>query len=367
MNKMFQEYMLRKDVILKNRLVLAPMTTYASNEDLTVSDEELIYYNSRAKQFGMVVTAACAVSKNAQAFERQISVRDRRYEDSMKKLASSITKEGSVAVLQLHHGGRMNQPNLYHNQEIVAPSAVKANRDYTVTPRELKTSEIYDIMDSFVQAAEIALEAGFNGVELHGANTYLLQQFYSPHSNLRDDEFGGDRNKRMTFMVKLIDRIVNLRDKHKKPEFIIGYRLSPEEIETPGITIEDTLFLIEQLSQKDIDYIHLSTGHYKQTSIRNKEETVPLIYKVMEQVQDRMPIIGVGQIETLKDIENVSFLGYSMAAIGLAALADKEFVDHVRDGIPLNKEFNKDCLLPTKLFDRLSSWMKNGGRGYTVK
>jgi len=367
MNKMFTKYTLRRGVTLKNRLVLAPMTTYASNEDLTVSDEELIYYNSRAKQFGMVVTAACAVSKNAQAFERQISVRDRRYTDSMKQLASSITKEGSVAILQLHHGGRMNQPNLYHNQDIVAPSAVKANRDYTVTPRELKTSEVYDIMDSFVNAAEIALEAGFDGVELHGANTYLLQQFYSPHSNQRDDEFGGNRTKRMTFMMKLIDRIMNLRTKHNKPEFIIGYRLSPEEIEDPGITIEDTLFLIDELSYKDIDYIHLSTGHYKQKSIRNKDETVSLIYRIMEHVQDRIAIIGVGQIDTLKDIEDVSFLGYSMAAIGLAALADKEFVEHVRDGIPLNKEFSEDCMLPTKLFERLSSWMKNSDRGYTVK
>ena len=180
MNKVFSEYTLKEGVVLKNKLVLAPMTTYSSNEDLTVSQEELTYYNSRAKQFGMIITAACAVSKNAQAFNRQISIRDERYKESMKQLATAITKEGSKAILQLHHGGRMNQPGLYHNQEIVAPSAVKANRDYTVTPRELKTSEIYDIMDSFVQAAEIAMKVGFDGVELHGANTYLLQQLTGP-------------------------------------------------------------------------------------------------------------------------------------------------------------------------------------------
>ena len=307
MSKMFNEYTLRKGVTLKNRLALAPMTTYSSNEDLTVSDEELVYYNSRAKQFGMVITAACAVTKHAQAFERQISIRDERYFDSMHKLAKAITVEGSKAILQLHHGGRMNRPNLYHNQDIVAPSAVKANRDYAVVPRELKTSEVYDIMDAFVNAAELAMKAGFDGVELHGANTYLLQQFLSPHSNLRDDEFGGNRDKRMTFAMKLIDRMVQLRYKHNRHDFIIGYRLSPEELENPGITIEDTLELIEELSYKDIDYIHLSIGHYKQTSIRNKEDQYPLIFRIMELVGDRIPIIGVGKIETRKDIEEASF------------------------------------------------------------
>lgn len=367
MNKIFQEYTLRKGVTLKNRLVLAPMTTYSSNEDLTVSDEELVYYNSRAKQFGMVITAACAVSKNAQAFSRQISIRDGRYKDSMRKLAESITKEGSIAILQLHHGGRMNQPGLYHNQEIVAPSAIKANRDYAVTPRELRTSEIYDIMDSFVQATEIAMEVGFDGVELHGANTYLLQQFYSPHSNHRDDEFGGNRTKRMTFISKLIARIEELRYKHNRPNFIVGYRFSPEEVEEPGITIQDTLFLVDELSYKDIDYLHISVGHFAQSSMRDKDNLVPIISRIKEIIKNRIPVIGVGKIETVKDMEDASTLGYEMLAIGLAALADPLFVDHVREGVPINKEFSKECLLPTPLYERLHSWIRNSERGYTVQ
>ena len=101
MNKVFSEYTLKEGVVLKNKLVLAPMTTYSSNEDLTVSQEELTYYNSRAKQFGMIITAACAVSKNAQAFNRQISIRDERYKESMKQLATAITKEGSKEFIDL--------------------------------------------------------------------------------------------------------------------------------------------------------------------------------------------------------------------------------------------------------------------------
>ena len=134
-------------MVMRNRLILAPMTTYSSNKDLTLSDEEEVYYNSRSKDIGMVITAAVAVSKNAQAFEHQISIKDDTYIPSMKRLASTIKKEGALAVVQLHHGGRMNAPNLYKNQDIVGPSAIKANRDYCVTPRELQNIEIYNIID----------------------------------------------------------------------------------------------------------------------------------------------------------------------------------------------------------------------------
>jgi 2,4-dienoyl-CoA reductase-like NADH-dependent reductase (Old Yellow Enzyme family) len=267
MNKAFLPFTFPNGITLKNRFVLAPMTTYSSNIDLTLSDEEEVYYNSRAKEFGMVITAATAINKNAQAFERQISIRDERYLDSMTRLANSIKRENSVAILQLHHGGRMNQPNLYPNQDIVSASAIKAERDYLVTPRELKTSEVYDIIDDFVNATKLAMDAGFDGVEIHGANTYLVQQFFSPHSNQRTDEFGGSLVKRMTFASKMIQRIQSLKKTHNRQDFIIGYRLSPEEVEIPGISIDDTTFLVKQLHQLKVDYIHLSLQDYNQSSI----------------------------------------------------------------------------------------------------
>ena len=366
MDKLFN-YKFNNGVVLKNRLVLAPMTTYASNEDLTLSDEEEIYYEARGKQFGMVITAATAVNKNAQAFPNQISIRDERYLESMTRLAKAIKKGGAKAILQLHHGGRMNMPNMYPNQEIVSASAVKANRDYTVTPRELRTSEVYDIIDDFSRAVKLAIQAGFDGIELHGANTYLIQQFFSPHSNKRTDEFGGDLEKRLRFPLELVQRAIEQRRKYSDRHFIIGYRLSPEELEDPGITIEDTLLLVDELSFKDIDYIHLSTGTYKQTSIRDKEETRLLIDRIKDKIGNRVPIMGVGRLETKESMDDALELGYELLAIGMPALADVNFVDNIEKGITPTKVIDESSLLPTKLKERMASWLKNSDRGYIVK
>ena len=363
----FENYKLKHGAVLKNRFVLAPMTTYSSNDDLTLSKEEEIYYNARAKEFGMVITAATAVNRDAQAFHNQISIRDERYLDSMKRLAKAINKEGSKAVLQLHHGGRMNQPNLYPNQDIVAPSSIKANRDYTVTPRELKTSEVYDIIDDFVNATKLAIKAGFDGIELHGANTYLLQQFYSPNSNQRDDEFGGSREARMRFPKLLVERTIAAKKELGKDDFIIGYRFSPEEIENPGLTIEDTLYLLDELCKYDIDYLHASTGRYNQSSLRDKDDLQPLVEKFMEVIKGRVPLIGVGGLSSMEDIEDAATYGYELFALGTIALSDVHVVTHLQQGVSPSKLFSKDSLLPIPLWKRIKSWKALENKGYILK
>jgi len=367
MNTIFQPYTFKNGAIMRNHFALAPMTTYASNSDLTLSDEEELYYNSRAKQFGMIITAATAVSKDAQAFENQISIRDERYLDSMKRLATAITKEGSLAVVQLHHGGRMNQPGLYPNQDIVSASAIKANREYTVIPRKLRNSEVYDIIDDFCNATKLAIRAGFDGIELHGANTYLLQQFFSPHSNQRDDEFGGSLEKRMTFALTLIDRVLAIKNEYADKSFIVGYRLSPEELEEPGITLSDTLKLVNEFAKKDIDYIHLSQGYYKNTSIRDKENTVPIITQIKDVVQDRVALIGAGGITSTETANDAIAFGYDLVAVGTIALADANVITHLEHNEPVRKIFDEESVLPTKLFDRIRAWGGLVEKGYTIK
>lgn len=367
MKEIFKEFMFPHGKIMRNRVVLAPMTTYSSNDDLTLSDEEEVYYNSRSKHIGMVITAACAVSKNAQAFKNQISARDERYLDSMKRLAHSIKKEGALAVLQIHHGGRMNVPGLYPNQDIVSASSVKANREYAVVPRELRTSEVYDVIDEFVNATRIAIEAGFDGIEIHGANTYLVQQFFSPNSNQRNDEFGPDLLKRLTFPLTLIDKLIELKRKLKKKEFIIGYRFSPEELENPGITLDDTLVLVDNLIRKDIDYLHISLGSYKQSSMRDKEDEESIVTKISNVINRRVPFIGAGGIESLEDIEDAFKIGYDLVALGMITIADKDTVLKFKNNEEPSKVISKESLLPTPLYKRIKSWKGIEKRGYSVK
>ncbi len=367
MKDIFKEFMFPHGKKMRNRIALAPMTTYSSNDDLTLSDEEEIYYNSRSKGIGMVITAACAVSKNAQAFKNQISIRDVRYLDSMKKLAHSIKKEGALAILQIHHGGRMNMPNLYPNQDIVSASSVKANREYAVVPRELRTSEVYDIIDEFVNATHLAIRAGFDGVEIHGANTYLVQQFFSPNSNKRTDEFGPTLDKRLTFPLTLLDRIIQLKRNLKKKDFIIGYRFSPEELEEPGITLDDTLVLVDNIIKKDIDYLHISLGNYLQTSLRNKSDMEPVVTKISSVINKRVPFIGAGGIETIEDIEDALNMGFDLVALGMITIADQDAVSKLKNNEEPSKVISKESLLPTPLYERIKTWKGIEKRGYSVK
>ncbi|MBI9009091.1 MAG: NADH-dependent flavin oxidoreductase [Tenericutes bacterium] len=366
MNKAFTEYTFANGKKLRNRLVLAPMTTYSSNNDLTLSKEEEIHYNARAKNFGMVIAAATAISRNAQGFQNQISIMDESYLPSMSRLATAIKKEGSVAILQLYHGGRMNMPNLYENQDIVSASAVKANRDYCVIPRALETKEVYEIINDFLNAMKLAMIAGFDGVEMHGANTYLLQQFFSPHSNQREDEFGGTVKKRLRFPLELVKRAQKLREELKRSDFIIGYRLSPEELEEPGISLDDTMVLVEELTKQKIDYIHLSLGRYNQSSLKDAENKKTVISYINDVVQNRVPIIGVGQIEDMDSINDAFESGFSLLSMGMIALSDPFVVIHLKDGLKPIKHFSEKSLIPTNIYQRMLKGVPGNKRGFTI-
>lgn len=361
--KSFENYQLKDQVILKNRFVLAPMTTYSGNDDLTLSDEEERYYHQRGKEFGMVITAATAVSRHAQAFTNQISAKSDDYIPSLKRLAETIKEGGALAICQLHHGGRMNALDLYKDQDIVSASSVKANRKNAVRPRALETEEVYQVIEDFRQAMIRCIKAGFDGIELHGANTYLIQQFFSPHSNRRSDAFGGSLDKRLNFPMKLVDMAMETRNTYASKAFILGYRLSPEEYEEPGITLDDTKVLVKALSDKHVDYIHLSLGSYKQSSVRDKSQDQPIISVLKPYNINHVPMIGVGGIETLSQAKEALSLGFDLLAIGKAALSDPKVVSHILNDEPIKKVIDESSILPKPMKERIRQWsyLKQGG------
>ena len=364
--KILEDYKLKNKVMMKNRFVLAPMTTYAGNEDLTLSQEEEAYYKVRGKQFGMVITAATAVSRQAQAFTNQISAMDDTYIPSLKRLAKAIKVGGALAILQLHHGGRMNAQGLFKGQDIVSASSVKAERPNALRPRALETEEVFQVIDDFKKAMIRAIKAGFDGIELHGANTYLIQQFFSPNSNRRDDLFGGSLEKRLTFPMKLVDMAVETRLQYGKPDFIIGYRLSPEEYERPGISLDDTKVLIENLSIKDIDYIHFSLGSYKQSSIRNNDNQKRIIEILRPFNTGNKALIGVGGIDNYDKAIEAFDMGYDMLAIGKAALSDAHVVDHIMHNQTIKKVIDDASVIPSKMKARIKTWSYLDQAGYKV-
>lgn len=348
----FKPYEIKPGVIMKNRLVMAPMTTYSGNEDFTVSDEEIDYYRLRSQTLGMVITAATSINDSAQAFERQMSLKHDRFIPSMTKLAKTIKNEGALAVIQLHHGGRMNLPSLHEDSSmIVSASAIKAPRENLVTPKAMTIEDIHQTIEDFAMASKRAIQAGFDGVELHGANTYLLQQFFSPHSNRREDEYGGSVENRMRFIEELIDRVYEVIKESGNKDFILGYRFSPEELEEPGITLEDTIKLVSMLKNKPLDYLHISLKHYRQGPSRKNTSTKPVIDVIQSALNHQIPMIGVGGISTKENIADALENGYEMISIGLAILADPLWGKHVETG-EVKREFDAKTM-PRHLYDRL--------------
>ena len=259
---LIEPYTLPNGVQLKNRIVMAPMTNFSSNPDGTVTDAEVKYYARRSSGVGMVITACTYVTANGKGFHGEFGGDRDELIPSLGQLASSIKEQGAKAVLQIFHGGRQISPELVPNGEVVSASAVPVEGEGKPVPRALTETEVESIIRDFGETTRRAIEAGFDGVELHGANGYLLQQFFSPHSNRREDQWGGSLEKRLAFPLAVVDEVKKVVAEHAKEPFVVGYRFSPEEPETPGITMADTLTLVDVLADKNLDYLHVSLQNF---------------------------------------------------------------------------------------------------------
>lgn len=357
---LFTSYTLPNGVELKNRIVMAPMTNYSANPDGTVSDAEVNYYVRRSKGVGMVVTACTYVTPNGKGFDGEFAGDRDEMIPSFQRLASAIKAEGAKAVLQIFHGGRLCPPELVPNGDIVSASDVPVERTGAISPRALTETEIEEIIDAFGETTRRAIEAGFDGVEIHGANGYLIQQFFSPHSNRREDRFGGSLEKRMTFPLAIVDKVKSVVEKHATSPFIVGYRFSPEEPETPGITMADTLALVDALANKGLDYLHVSLSEFFSTPRRGVDDlTKTRIDYLLEKIDNRVPLIGVGSIYTAEDARKAFETGVPLIALGRELIIDPDWVQKVAEGreeeivTKIDKNNQEQLVVPDPLWHRI--------------
>lgn len=329
---LFEQFTFKSGVTIDNRIIMAPMTTNSSFENGMVTTDEHMYYKRRAKGLGAVITA-CAQVREDGKFAGSLSAASDMHIESLRKLAKTIKSTGTKAILQIFHVGRNGSVRTLRGLQPVSASAVASEREGAETPRALADEEVRDIINAFGEATRRAIEAGFDGVEIHGANTYLIQQFFSPHSNRRDDHWGGTLEKRMNFPLAVVDSVKAAVKKHTDKLFIIGYRISPEEIEEPGITLNDTLALLSKLKDQNLDYIHISTGHYMQGSIRNPENNTAILKTIVEKVGADTPIIGVGSIITPDNaVEAMEEHNLPFVAIGRQLLVEPDWIEKVKRG-----------------------------------
>lgn len=328
----FEKFCFKSGIQLKNRIVMAPMTNFSSHEDGMVSDAEINYYARRSDGVGMVITACTNVSPNGKGFPGEFAGDRDETIPSLGRLAKAIKDQGAKAVLQIFHVGRMGQPSLVPNGDIVSASAVAAERKGSVVPRALSDQEIVAIIHDFGETTRRAIEAGYDGVEIHGANGYLIHQFFSPHSNRRDDRWGGSLEKRMAFPLAIIKEVKRVVKELANRPFLVGYRFSPEEEETPGITMSDTLKLVDALADQDLDYIHVSLMDIWSKPRRGVDDSKSRIEWILECAGQRVPVIGVGSIHTEEDALKVMQAGVSLVALARELIIEPDWVKKVADG-----------------------------------
>ncbi len=254
------------DLELNNRIVLAPMTRSRADDEGIQPDYAAEYYAQRASG-GLLITEAVNVSPMAKGYVRTPGIYTSKQVDSWRSVAEAVHERGGTIFMQLFHTGRIALPDfLPDNQKPVAPSAIKAaGKNYTddgmkdfVEPRALTADEITATVQDFATAAKNAVDAGFDGVELHAASGYLVQQFLMKPVNLRTDEYGGSIENRARFLFDIIDAISEQIGSKR-----VGVKFSPampfNDIQEPDAD-EVYAYIMEKLNEKDIAYVHAADG-----------------------------------------------------------------------------------------------------------
>ncbi|AXI27882.1 NADH:flavin oxidoreductase [Priestia megaterium] len=369
-SNLFETFTFRNGVTLKNRVVMAPMTTWSSNDDYTVSDEELTYYQKRVNGVGLVITGCTHVQPNGIGFTNEFAAYDDKFIPSLRKLAEAAKSGGAPAILQIFHGGNKALPALTPNGEVVSSSALATEAsDFapSVLPRELSSDEILEVIHAFGETTRRAIEAGFDGVEIHGAHGFLLQNFFSPFFNRREDEWGGSLENRLRFPLAVVQKIKNVIKKHATKPFMLGYRISPDEIQEGGLRMKDTYALIEHLIEKDVDYIHASLKDALSSKPVDSQDDKTYLELIVDHVNGRVPVLAAGSMVTPNDVKTALDKGLTLAAIGHALIMNPDWIEKVQNGneaeikTAIRKSKVSELKLPEKLWTAIQAsgpWFK---------
>lgn len=344
---------LKDGVTLKNKVVMAPMTTWAGNSDFTISDEEVDYYHKRVNGVGLVITGCTHVAANGIGFKDEFAAYNDSFIPSLRKLANAAKRGGAPAVLQIFHAGNKAISELIPDREVVSASAVQ---DGSRTPRALSNDEVLDMVKAFGEATRRAIEAGFDGVEIHGAHGFLIQNFLSPHFNQRADQWGGSLENRLWFPLEVVREVKRVIEQHADSTFILGYRYSPEERSIPnGLRMDETFRLIDRLVEEKVDYLHASLDHVLSTPVEQQNQKTRMEL-IVDYVGNRIPLIVAGSITDPSLAVKALDAGVFLVALGRALIINPDWVELVEDGQEdrLDSEVKSEKLdqlrIPSKLW-----------------
>lgn len=331
---------------VKNRIVMPPMGTNLAGFNGEVTDELIAYYEERAAGgTGLIIVEfTCIDYEYGKGFVRQLRLDDDRCIPGMFRLANTVKKYGSRVFVQIHHAGRQSSSALIDGKQIVAPSSIPSPAVGEV-PRELTTEEVKELVEKFVQAAVRAKLSGFDGVEVHAAHGYLINQFLSPNANQRTDEYGGSFENRMRFLEEII---LGIREKCGE-DFPLIVRFNADDFVEGGMDLTLGKEIAQYLEKIGVDGLHVSSGTYDS---QDKIIESPLFEQgwrvyLSEEIKKvvNIPVITVGSIREPQFAENVLAEGKAdFVAIGRGLITDPEWAKKAKEG--REAEINKciNCL-----------------------
>lgn len=320
---------------LKNRCVMAPLTRARAGESRTPNALMAEYYAQRAGA-GLIISEATAISPEGYGWKDAPGAYTPEMERGWKAVTDIVHAQGGLMVLQLWHMGRISHPDFLGGHLPVAPSAIAAagaNRSLSadktyVVPRPMTKNDIKRTIDDYANAAELALSAGFDGVEIHGANGYLIDQFLKDGANRRDDEYGGDVENRARFLLEVIDAVTSVAGKDRT-----GLRLSPDSVQDCADSDPAGAFtrIAELLNPKGLAYLHIK----EPSRDKNGYPVTPAATQSMRKVYKGIVFVNEGYDGKTGQAALDSGLADAVA-FGVPFLANPDLVDRLKAGAPLN-------------------------------
>jgi N-ethylmaleimide reductase len=330
-------------VELKNRIVMSPMTRCRAIGN--VPNELMAEYYKQRSRAGLIITEGTSPSPNGLGYARIPGIYNKEQIEGWKKVTSAVHHGGGKIFIQLMHTGRISHPlNMPEGAKILAPSAIKPAgqmwtdakqmQDFPV-PNEMTTEDLLHTRTEFVVAAKNAIEAGFNGVELHGANGYLLEQFLSPISNIRKDGYGGSVENRCKFIIEVVTSVAKAIGNEKTAIRLSPYGVASDMPHYPEI--EATYkYLSEKLNKLGILYIHI-VDH----SAMGAPEVPMEIKKIIRNNFKNTIILSGGYNKERAEADLQSGLG-DLIAFGRPFINNPDLVDRFKNNWPLSHDLKMD-------------------------
>lgn len=315
--KVAQPLTLPGGAVIKNRFFKSAMSEAMADRSNSPNLLHIELYRKWAEGgTGIVVTGNVMVDRGALGEPGNVAIEDRRNMEQLQQWAQAGTQFGTHLWMQINHPGKQSPRTM--SKQPVAPSAIPMGGSYGrafKAPRELANAEVKAIVKRFVTTARIAKEAGFTGVQIHGAHGYLVNQFLSPADNRRTDEYGGSRENRMRFLIEIYDGMRGALG----ADFPIGLKLNSSDFKEGGFTEEDSLAVIEKMARRGIDLIEISGGNYENPKMSADDGGEVFFLKYAERIRSLVdvPIVVTGGFRSQAGMEEALTAGKT-SMIGIA-------------------------------------------------